>query len=70
MSLAAAALEIAQDPLAIGLLGAAGVVTRVQHLAPLVHQRKAGIQAKFRLILLLTLNIGISGTPVHLYGVI
>ena len=64
--LAAEVMEIAKYPLAISLLGAVGVVIRAEHLAHLVHEREAGIWAKFRLSILLTFhnfqpNIAISG---------
>jgi hypothetical protein len=48
--LAAAVMEIAKDPVAIGLLGAVGVAIRAEHLAHPVHQLEAGIRAKFRCI--------------------
>ena len=56
MGLAAEVMDIAQDPVAIGLLGAVGVVIIAEHLAHLVHQLEAGIRAKFRCIFLLTFH--------------
>jgi hypothetical protein len=56
MGLTAEGTEIAQDPLAMGLLGTAGVVLRAEHLAPLVHQLEAGMWVKFRRIFLLTFH--------------
>jgi hypothetical protein len=53
MGLAAEVMNIAKDPLAIGLLGTVGVVVRAEHLAHLVHELEAGMWAKFRLIVLL-----------------
>jgi hypothetical protein len=57
--LAAEVMDIAQDPVAIGLLGTVGVVLRAEHLAHLVHQLMAGIRAKFRCIFILIFhNLG------------
>ena len=56
MGLAAEVMEIAQDPVAIGLLGAVGVVRIAEHLAHLVHEFEAGIRAKFRLSIILTFH--------------
>ena len=56
MGLAADVMEIAQDPLAIGLLGTVGVVVRAEHLAPLVHAREAGVWVKSQFIFLLTFH--------------
>ena len=53
IGLAAEVMEIAQYPVAIGLLGTVGVVIRAEHLAHLVHQLEAGIRAKFRCIFIL-----------------
>jgi hypothetical protein len=39
----AAVMEIAQDPLTRGLLGAVGVVVIAEHLGRLVDELKAGI---------------------------
>ena len=56
MGLAAEVMDIAQDPVARGLLGAVGVVVIAEHLAHLVHQLEAGIRAKFRCSILLTFH--------------
>ena len=56
MGLTAEVMEIAQDPVARGLLGAVGVVILAEHLAHLVHQREAGIRPKFRCIFLLSFH--------------
>jgi hypothetical protein len=53
---AADVVEIAQAPLAIGLLGTVGVALRAEHLAPLVHAREAGMWATFRCSLMLTFH--------------
>jgi hypothetical protein len=57
MGLAAEVMDIAEYPLAIGLLGAVGVVVIAEHLAHLVHELEAGILAKFRFIFLLTFHV-------------
>ena len=57
MGLAAEVMDIAEYPLAIGLLGAVGVVMIPEHLAHLIHEFEAGIRAKFRFIFLLTFHI-------------
>jgi hypothetical protein len=57
MGLAAAVMEIAKYPLAIGLLGTVGVVVRAEHLAHLVHELEAGMWAKFRCIFLWTFHV-------------
>jgi hypothetical protein len=56
MGPAAEVMDIAKYPVAIGLLGAVGVVIIAEHLAHLVHQLEAGIGAKFRLSIILTLH--------------
>jgi hypothetical protein len=48
MGLAAEGMEIATDPVARGLLGAVGVAIIAEPLAPLVHQREAGMRAQCR----------------------
>ena len=64
--LAADVMERAPDPVAIGLLGAGGVVIRAEPRAHLVHAREAGMPATCRLSILLTFhhlahNIAIRG---------
>jgi zinc transporter ZupT len=54
--LAAAVMEIAKYPVAIGLLGAVSIVIIAEHLAHLVHQLEAGIRPKFQCILFLTFH--------------
>jgi hypothetical protein len=49
-------MEIAAYPVAIGLLGAVGVVTIAEHLAHLVHALEAGMWATFRLSIILTFH--------------
>jgi hypothetical protein len=57
MGLAADVMDIATDPLSIGLLGTVAVVVRAEHLAHLVHALKAGMWATFRCIVLLTFHV-------------
>lgn len=64
VGLAAEGLETAQDPVARGPLGAVEIAIRAGDLAHRVHQREAGILAKFRYILTfhnLPHNIAICG---------
>jgi hypothetical protein len=57
MGRAAEVMDIAQEPLAIGLLGTVGIALLAEHLAHLVHEREAGMWAKFRCIFLLTFHL-------------
>ena len=57
MGLAAEVMDIAQDPLAIGLLGTVGVVAIAEPLAHLVPALEAGIRAKCRCTFLLTFHM-------------
>jgi hypothetical protein len=57
MGLATEVTDIAQYPVAIGLLGTVGVVVITEYLAHLVHEPEAGIWAKFRSILLWTFHL-------------
>ena len=68
MGLAAEVMNIAKDPLAIGLLGTVGVVVIAEHFAHLVHELEARIRVKFRFLFLLTFHFlwrssAISGNP-------
>jgi hypothetical protein len=57
--LAAAVMDRAKYPVAIGLLGAVRVALRAEHLAHLVHQLEAGSRSPCRVILILTFhNLG------------
>jgi hypothetical protein len=57
MGLAAEVMEIARYPLAIGLLGAVGVVVIAEYLSHLVHQLEAEMWAKFWYIFVLIFHI-------------
>jgi len=49
MGLAAEVMDIAEYPLAIGLLGAIRVMMIPQHFSNLIHELKPGIGTRFRL---------------------
>src|SRR5437879_2567089 len=57
MGLAAEVIHIAKYPLAIGLLGAVGVVVITEHLAYLVHELEAGIRTECRFICISTFHM-------------
>jgi hypothetical protein len=47
VGLAAIVVNVAEDPLAIGLLGAVGIMVVTEDLFDLIHQSEFGIRSKF-----------------------